>query len=137
MDRPDNLQASAPVRVINNGHIDFYNIGFNEKSYSIPVESYPQLDELGVALSLLTKSSADLMFIVEGHTDSLGSSRTNATLSLNRAKAIRRYLLVKHTIDAAHLEARGLGASQPLASNANPEGRRVNRRVSIIKTQRP
>lgn len=113
------------------GGVDFHNIVFDSGSFSIPSESYRQLDEIGMALAVLSDSFPDMQFIIEGHTDSLGGALANRELSFNRANAIRRYLLVKHDIAPGHLEAIGMGESQPLSSNATRQGRALNRRVSI------
>jgi OmpA-OmpF porin, OOP family len=43
-----------------------------------------------------------------------------------------RDALVKQSIDADTIEARGLGPANPVASNDNPSGRSLNRRVEIV-----
>ena len=70
---------------------------------------------------------------VEGHTDSVGSSAYNQTLSEARAQAV-----------AAPLQANGMrftpaqivgrGETIPLSTNDTPEGRQDNRRVVVIVT---
>lgn len=69
--------------------------------------------------------------IVEGHTDSQGSDTKNQELSLARAEAVRTHL-VSQGLPAAQIEARGLGESRPVATNATPEGRANNRRVELV-----
>jgi outer membrane protein OmpA-like peptidoglycan-associated protein len=68
---------------------------------------------------------------VEGHTDSVGSDEYNQALSERRAQAVRDYL-VQQGITANAIVARGLGKSEPVASNETPEGRQQNRRVEIV-----
>ncbi|PCC70063.1 Outer membrane protein OmpA [Nannocystis exedens] len=70
-------------------------------------------------------------FVVEGYTDSKGSAAFNEKLSEARAQAVRDFL-VAHGVPAERIEARGLGESQPVATNATAEGRANNRRVEII-----
>ena len=41
--------------------------------------------------------------------------------------------LVGKGIDAARLEAKGLGATKPVAPNTTAEGRQQNRRVELVK----
>lgn len=70
---------------------------------------------------------------IEGHTDSVGSSAYNQTLSEARAQAV-----------AAPLQANGMrftpgqivgqGERIPLSTNDTPEGRQDNRRVVVIVT---
>lgn len=69
--------------------------------------------------------------VVEGFTDNTGSATLNQRLSEQRAKAVRD-ALVKQGIDAERIEARGQGAANPVASNDNPSGRSLNRRVEIV-----
>ena len=68
---------------------------------------------------------------IEGFTDNTGSASFNQRLSERRALAVRD-ALVKQGIDAERIEARGLGPANPVASNDNPSGRSLNRRVEIV-----
>ena len=69
--------------------------------------------------------------VIEGHTDSRGSDRSNLELSQQRADAVRNYL-VQRDYQADRIQARGLGETQPVAGNTSAEGRANNRRVEII-----
>lgn len=73
--------------------------------------------------------------VVEGYTDSTGSSSTNLRLSERRADSVRDYL-VAQGVSADRISAAGKGESSPVASNANSAGRAMNRRVEIV-LQRP
>lgn len=68
---------------------------------------------------------------VEGHTDSVGSDDYNQQLSEKRAGAVRDYL-VQQGISADGIVARGLGKTQPVATNDTSEGRQQNRRVELV-----
>ena len=68
---------------------------------------------------------------IEGFTDSVGNPGSNQVLSERRADAVR-LALIDRGIDAARLEARGYGEEYPVASNTNPAGRQMNRRVEIV-----
>jgi OOP family OmpA-OmpF porin len=80
-------------------------------------------------------SKSDDPVTVGGHTDALGESKLNQSLSEARAKAVRTYLIA-HGIAAERLTAVGYGKSQPVASNETEEGRAHNRRVDL-KTGTP
>ncbi|MFZ3104627.1 MAG: OmpA family protein, partial [Smithella sp.] len=82
-----------------------------------------------VANALLDVRARNL--IVEGHTDSQGSTSYNQDLSQRRADAVRDYLIQKG-YPADRIQARGKGEGSPIADNASPEGRANNRRVEII-----
>jgi outer membrane protein OmpA-like peptidoglycan-associated protein len=68
---------------------------------------------------------------VEGHTDAVGSDEYNQKLSENRAQAVRDYL-VQQGIPDNTIVSRGLGKTQPVASNDTPDGRQQNRRVELV-----
>jgi len=71
------------------------------------------------------------MVRVEGHTDSQGNPQANLSLSQQRADAIKDVLRAAG-IPASQVQAIGLGAEQPVASNATAQGRERNRRVEVI-----
>lgn len=68
---------------------------------------------------------------IEGHTDSQGSARYNQKLSVNRAKAIKNYL-VQHGIQAGKISIEGLGESDPVVPNDTEAHRIKNRRADLI-----
>jgi len=68
---------------------------------------------------------------IEGFTDSVGNPSMNQDLSERRASAVR-IALIDRGVDPARLVARGYGEEYPVASNANPAGRQMNRRVEIV-----
>ncbi|HEY3823720.1 MAG TPA: OmpA family protein [Bryobacteraceae bacterium] len=68
---------------------------------------------------------------VEGHTDSVGSDDYNLKLSQRRADAVRDYLTT-NGINAANIQAVGLGKDGPVASNDTAAGRQQNRRVEMV-----
>jgi OmpA-OmpF porin, OOP family len=73
-------------------------------------------------------------FTIEGHADPRGSAALNQSLSLARAQSVRAYLLERHGLDSARLQARGRGSSEPL-NRANPAAPE-NRRVTIVAQPR-
>ena len=72
-----------------------------------------------------------LKVAVEGHTDDIGPTDYNQTLSEQRAQAVRDYL-VEQGIEPGAVATSGLGESQPVVSNATPIGRQQNRRVELV-----
>jgi chemotaxis protein MotB len=73
--------------------------------------------------------------VVEGHTDNrpISSSQfpTNWELSTSRATQVVRFFIRQH-VAARRLQAAGLAAQRPVASNSNDAGRSRNRRVEIV-----
>lgn len=68
---------------------------------------------------------------VDGHTDGSGKEAYNQQLSLRRAKSVAA-VLTAVGMKEENIQLRGLGSSQPVASNDTAAGRTENRRVSIV-----
>jgi outer membrane protein OmpA-like peptidoglycan-associated protein len=73
----------------------------------------------------------DLRLEIEGHTDSTGTEDYNQLLSEKRAGTVRDFLVDKG-VDINSVIARGMGESDPVASNDTSAGRKLNRRVELI-----
>jgi outer membrane protein OmpA-like peptidoglycan-associated protein len=71
--------------------------------------------------------------VVEGHTDSQGDDAANQTLSEQRAKSVRDYLVARGVAND-RITSIGKGEGSPVADNKSPEGRANNRRVEIVVT---
>jgi outer membrane protein OmpA-like peptidoglycan-associated protein len=102
---------------------------FEFDSTELLPESEALLAKLGAAL--VSDDLADFRFSVEGHTDSLGSEGYNTTLSEERAKVAKAYLIARG-VPERQLATLGHGEAQPVASNHDDEGRQRNRRVEVI-----
>lgn len=74
--------------------------------------------------------------IIEGHTDSVGSSEYNQDLSQRRADAVRTALL-ERGVSPDRIQALGKGEDYPVASNDNAGGRQQNRRVEVVISDTP
>jgi chemotaxis protein MotB len=90
----------------------------------------------------LLREIADLVSIdhvhpiaVEGNTDDVpihnGAFPSNWELSTARASAVVRFLIAGG-VDPLRLSAAGYAEMRPVASNATPQGRALNRRVQIV-----
>ena len=69
--------------------------------------------------------------MIEGFTDSTGSTSRNQSLSEERAGSVRTALL-NMGIGTERITSRGYGEAYPVASNDTAAGRQLNRRVEII-----
>jgi outer membrane protein OmpA-like peptidoglycan-associated protein len=89
-------------------------------------EAKTNLREL--ALSLGKYPGSDLLIL--GHTDQLGSVDYNQALSQRRANSGASYL-ISQGVSGTRIGTRGLGETEPVASNATEAGRQANRRVEV------
>jgi outer membrane protein OmpA-like peptidoglycan-associated protein len=70
-------------------------------------------------------------FVIEGHTDNLGTKETNDRIGFARAFAVRKYLNERYDIPREAMKIASYGSDRPVGDNATPEGRALNRRVVI------
>lgn len=103
------------------------SIHFTTGSDEIMPGSYFTLDSLGE--TMLAFGNTYLQ--IEGNTDSRGSEAFNKTLSQRRAEAVKAYLVKNFNIDEKRFVTIGRGSSNPIASNADEDGRALNRRTDI------
>jgi chemotaxis protein MotB len=98
---------------------------------TLSTASYPLLE---VIASLLEIDRVHPI-AVEGNTDSIpidtSAFPSNWELSTGRSSTIVRFL-ISHGVSAHRLSAIGYAQQRPVASNATPEGRALNRRVDIV-----
>jgi OOP family OmpA-OmpF porin len=120
-DKVDTAGCSLTIRL---------EVLFDTNSATIKPESYPELERV---VTFMKETSPSASGVVEGHTDSQGADAANLSLSQRRADAVQKYL-VDHGIAASRLKAQGLGETQPVADNATKEGRALNRRVVLRRT---
>jgi outer membrane protein OmpA-like peptidoglycan-associated protein len=103
------------------------NIYFDFGKSTFRTESYGELNKL----EAMMKQNEGVAVEIAGHTDNVGSKVLNQRLSLNRAKAVRNFLMSKG-IDGRRIQTAGFGEDKPLASNDDEaEGRALNRRVEF------
>jgi outer membrane protein OmpA-like peptidoglycan-associated protein len=72
--------------------------------------------------------------LIEGFTDSTGSSSHNLELSQRRAESVRN-ALIGLGVKADKVATRGYGEAFPVASNGDAGSRQLNRRVEIVLSQ--
>jgi OmpA-OmpF porin, OOP family len=106
------------------------NVFFETGKSILRAESNTALNDLVEVMKL----KPGLVIEISGHTDNVGTPESNLKLSLDRANAVKNYL-VQHGIAASRVTTKGYGDTQPAATNDTEEGKQKNRRteVRIIK----
>lgn len=119
---------NARVERVGEGIKITFNSGilFDVGSDKLKPAAKDNVDKLAVILN----KYKDTDILIEGHTDSTGSRKTNMTLSEDRAASVSRELR-KNGISGGRISTNGYGPDQPVASNATAEGRTENRRVEV------
>lgn len=101
-------------------------ITFNTNEAIIKASANPVLDSVAKVAKEYSKTSLQVL----GYTDSTGNDTINIPLSQRRAAAVAQYLGLRG-VALTRITAAGMGAQNPIASNATAAGREQNRRVEI------
>ena len=104
------------------------NILFETGKATLKPESMEEIQKVAEYM----KKNPQARFEVQGHTDNVGSDKTNDPLSQARAEAVVK-ALEEQGVDPFNLRPVGKGSHEPVADNKTDEGRAKNRRVEFIK----
>ena len=107
--------------------VNMSDVLFATGSYTLK----PGAREKLAKISGIMLAHAGLTMQIEGHTVSVGGDEFNQTLSERRAGSVRDFL-ADQGVPASSITARGLGKTEPVASNDTAEGRQRNRRVELV-----
>jgi outer membrane protein OmpA-like peptidoglycan-associated protein len=102
---------------------------FDTGQATLTTGAYATLDRLAAAL----RQHPERKVLIEGHTDSVGSSENNQGLSERRARSVQ-VALTKRGVEGNQITAFGKGENFPMGSNDTADGRQSNRRVELIFT---
>ncbi|TVQ71114.1 MAG: OmpA family protein, partial [Balneolaceae bacterium] len=110
------------------GKIALYGILFDFDKETLQQASSKQLQQV---VTLLMENP-ELKLEIQGHTDSDGNADYNLNLSQKRSESVLHYLVL-FGVDPERLNARGYGASRPVAPNDTDENKARNRRVELVR----
>ena len=119
--RPD-LRGAAPS-------INIQSINFAFASAEIPRSEYRKVRQIARAMDRILSRRRRAVFLIEGHTDAVGSAASNQLLSERRAIALKRVLVEEFGLPFRALETVGYGEEFLLVPTQNEEWR--NRRVTL------
>jgi tetratricopeptide (TPR) repeat protein len=121
-----------PISVSRGEYYVIKNVFFNYGEYELTKDDHIELEKLHDIM----KENEELYIEVIGYTDSKSSAAFNQRLSEKRANSVINYL-TNRGLSSQRFVAKGMGESNPIAINKNPdgtdnpEGRKLNRRVEI------
>ena len=106
--------------------IDGTQVDFTKPTWRDEIETL--LD--GLVIDLTSDAGMAVKISIEAHTDNIGSNAANIMLGLDRARAVREYL-VTQGITADRIRISSAGEDAPITTNNTALGRQQNRRIII------
>jgi outer membrane protein OmpA-like peptidoglycan-associated protein len=120
----DNYELRQRLR-----HIELGNIIFEFGAWELGPEQYPKLERLARAMLRILRRNPDEVFLIEGHTDAVGSDVDNLSLSDRRASAVAEVLSETFGVPPENLVTQGYGEQFLKIPTQGPEP--LNRRVDV------
>ncbi|BCH08333.1 flagellar motor protein MotB [Mesorhizobium sp. 131-3-5] len=124
----DEVKRSARVRDIAR-RVDLDTLNFEFGSSSISDTEVQKLEGVARAMEKLLKKNPAETFLIEGHTDAVGTPEANLALSDRRAEAVAEALTNAFGIPPENLTTQGYGEQYLKVNTSAPN--RENRRVAI------
>jgi len=110
---------------------DVYGLHFDFDKATLRPESAKLIKDIATTL----KNNPTWTLQINGHTDTIGDAGYNERLSSERAASVGA-ALVQQGVEASRLMTGGFGETQPKGDNATLDGRALNRRVELLRTDR-
>jgi outer membrane protein OmpA-like peptidoglycan-associated protein len=124
----DEIRYSPSVRQLMPS-IDLDTINFESGSWEIPPDQAAKLQVIADGLNRAISRNPREVFLIEGHTDAVGSDVDNLSLSDRRAESAAELLTQQFQVPAENLTSQGYGKQYLKVPTDGPERR--NRRVTI------
>lgn len=124
----DEIRYSQPLRD-RMPRVDLDTINFDFGSFVVTEDQYPKLERIARAMARAIQANPAEQYLIEGHTDAVGSSEDNLSLSDRRAEAIQRVLVEYYQIPLENLVTQGYGEQFLKVPTQGPE--RANRRAAV------
>ena len=124
----DEIRYSPNVRMLMPS-IDLNTINFATGSWDIPPDQAARLQAIADGLNRAIQRNPREVFLIEGHTDAVGSDIDNLSLSDRRAEAAAELLTQQFGVPAENLTSQGYGKQYLKEQTDGPSA--INRRVTI------
>jgi outer membrane protein OmpA-like peptidoglycan-associated protein len=108
--------------------VDINTITFDTGSSEVTPDQARNLEAVAAAITRVISNNPDEVFLIEGHTDAVGSDDDNLSLSDRRAAAVADILSSNYQIPAENLVTQGYGEQNLKVPTDGPS--RENRRVT-------
>ena len=109
--------------------IDLDTVNFEFGSFEVAQDQYPKLARLARIVQRMLERNEAEMFLIEGHTDAVGSDEDNLTLSDRRAESVADILVYEFGVPVENLVTQGYGEQHLKIQTEAAE--RQNRRVAF------
>jgi outer membrane protein OmpA-like peptidoglycan-associated protein len=124
----EEIRYSRPLRE-RLRRIDLDTINFELGSFEITADQFGKLERMARAMGRAIDKNPAEVFLIEGHTDAVGTPEDNLSLSDRRAEAVARILSEHFSIPIENLVTQGYGEQDPKVPTLEAE--RLNRRVAV------
>jgi outer membrane protein OmpA-like peptidoglycan-associated protein len=124
----DEIRQSRPLRE-RVRRVDLDTVTFETGSWTLPEDQIGAMAGVARAIQNALERNPDEIFLVEGHTDAVGSDIDNLTLSDRRAETVATILTERFGIPAENLTTQGYGEQYLKVDTEGAE--RENRRVTL------
>ncbi len=126
INKPEEIYETDLNKLKNGIPVVLENVNFEFDSFVLLRSSEEILNTLRNYLN----NNPDIRISIEGHTDDIGTVEYNLELSINRAKSVYNWLIIKG-IESKRLSFTGFGKSRPLYYDTEEKYRALNRRVEV------
>ncbi|MFV0280251.1 MAG: OmpA family protein [Rhodoblastus sp.] len=124
----DEIRSSPDVRAYTRS-VDLDTVNFDTGSWTLAPDQARKLAMLAQALNKAIQGNPNEVFLVEGHTDAVGTPVDNLSLSDRRAQAVAEILTREFAVPPENLTVQGYGEQYLRVATQEPERR--NRRVVV------
>ena len=124
----EEVRQSYPLRQ-RMRRVDLDAINFDFASWEVAPDQYPKLERIAEAMKRIIDRNPDEIFMIEGHTDAVGSDIDNLSLSDRRAESVAIILSDTFRVPPENITTQGYGEQFLKVDTLGPS--RANRRVAV------
>jgi outer membrane protein OmpA-like peptidoglycan-associated protein len=109
--------------------VDLDAINFEFGAWEVTPDQYPALKRVARAMNRVIEANPDEVFLIEGHTDAVGSDEDNLSLSDRRAESVAIILTEEFKVPPENITTQGYG--EQYLKVPTDQAERQNRRVAV------